>query len=255
VIGSTEIINLNEETLNRPRHIAIIMDGNGRWARHRGGPRAHGHQAGFRTTRDIVEVCGRLRVEALTLFAFSSENWRRPETEVGFLLDLFLRALQSEVAKLHENRVSIQFIGERSAFSAKLQRQMAEAENKTADNTGLKLAIAVNYGGRWDIVNATRRIAADVKTGKLAVQDIDQSLFSDYVSLHNLSEPDLFIRTGGEKRISNYLLWHLAYTELYFTDVLWPDFSEAELNLALDFYAGRQRRFGRTGEQVVDPHA
>jgi len=246
---------VSEELSNRPNHIAIIMDGNGRWARQRGSPRAHGHQAGFRTTRHIVEVCGRLRIDVLTLFAFSSENWRRPETEVGFLLDLFLRALQSEVAKLHENRVCIQFIGERSAFSEKLQRQMAIAEEKTAHNNGLKLAIAVNYGGRWDIVNATRKIAKRVQNGALNPDDIDQDLFSEFISLQNWSEPDLFIRTGGEKRISNYLLWHLAYTELYFTDVLWPDFSEAELARAMDFFASRQRRFGRTGEQVLDPHA
>jgi len=231
------------------------MDGNGRWARSRGGPRAHGHQAGFRTTRDIVEVCGRLQIEALTLFAFSSENWKRPETEVGFLLDLFLRALQSEVAKLHENKVCIRFIGARSAFSDKLQRQMSDAEAKTANNTGLKLAIAVNYGGRWDIVHATKLIAQRVRDGELNPSDIDQTLFSNYVSLPTISDPDLFIRTGGEKRISNYLLWHLAYTELYFTDVLWPDFSETELLQALEFYAGRQRRFGRTGEQVVNPDA
>jgi len=246
---------MSDDLSNRPRHIAIIMDGNGRWARQRGGPRAHGHQAGFRTTRDIVEVCGHLQIEALTLFAFSSENWKRPEKEVGFLLDLFLRALQSEVAKLHENRVSIQFIGERTAFSDKLQRSMADAEAKTRDNTGLKLAIAVNYGGRWDIVNATKAIAERVKAGELATDEIDQDLFSEHVSLSNLPEPDLFIRTGGEKRISNYLLWHLAYTELYFTDILWPDFSEEVLKEALNFYAGRQRRFGRTGEQVVNPDA
>ncbi len=243
---------MSERSDNRPRHIAIIMDGNGRWARQRGGPRAHGHQAGFRTTRDIVEACGKLQIESLTLFAFSSENWKRPETEVGFLLDLFLRALQSEVEKLHENRVRIQFIGERSAFSVKLQAQMDQAEKKTENNDGLKLAIAVNYGGRWDIVNATKRIAEDVQRGKLALDDINQQIFGDYISLSQISEPDLFIRTGGEKRISNYLLWHLAYTELYFTNVLWPDFDESELNEALAFYSGRQRRFGRTGEQLVD---
>jgi len=246
---------MNDTSASPPRHIAIIMDGNGRWARQQGGPRAQGHQAGFRTTRDIVEVCGRLQIESLTLFAFSSENWKRPETEVGFLLDLFLRALKSEVANLHENGVRIHFIGERSAFSSKLQELMSDAEAKTKDNTGLKLTIAVNYGGRWDIVNATRKIAEKVASGKLSIDSIDQQMFAEYVSLSHISEPDLFIRTGGEKRISNYLLWHLAYTELYFTDVLWPDFSENELRKALDFFAGRQRRFGRTGEQVVNPNA
>jgi len=246
---------MSSDSANRPRHIAIIMDGNGRWARQRGGPRTNGHQAGFRNTRDIVEACGKLQIEALTLFAFSSENWKRPEKEVGFLMDLFLRALQSEVAKLHQNNVCMQFIGERSAFSDKLQGSMTAAEEKTRDNTGLKLAIAVNYGGRWDIMNATREIAARVKAGEIEIDDIDSDLFSEHVSLSNLPEPDLFIRTGGEKRISNYLLWHLAYTELYFTDVLWPDFSQTELEHALEIYAGRQRRFGRTGEQVVNHDA
>jgi len=227
------------------------MDGNGRWARQRGRPRASGHQAGFRTTRDIVEACGRQQVEALTLFAFSSENWNRPQQEVGLLMDLFLRALKSEVSKLCENNVRIRFIGERNAFQAKLQHEMNNAEALTRDNTGLKLAIAVNYGGRWDIVNAARQLAFQVSNGTLQPEDIDIDTFSQHVSLSEISEPDLFIRTGGEKRISNYLLWHLAYTELYFTDVLWPDFSELELANALDFYAGRQRRFGRTGDQVV----
>jgi len=189
---------MNDTSASPPRHIAIIMDGNGRWARQQGGPRAQGHQAGFRTTRDIVEVCGRLQIESLTLFAFSSENWKRPETEVGFLLDLFLRALKSEVANLHENGVRIHFIGERSAFSSKLQELMSDAEAKTKDNTGLKLTIAVNYGGRWDIVNATRKIAEKVASGKLSIDSIDQQMFAEYVSLSHISEPDLFIRTGGE---------------------------------------------------------
>lgn len=227
------------------------MDGNGRWARQRGRARASGHQAGFRTTRDIVEACGRQQIEALTLFAFSSENWKRPQQEVGLLMDLFLRALKSEVSKLCENNVNIRFIGERGAFQAKLRQEMDNAENLTRDNTGLKLSIAVNYGGRWDIVNAARQLAFQVQDGRLQPEDIDIDTFSEHVSLSEISEPDLFIRTGGEKRISNYLLWHLAYTELYFTDVLWPDFSEVELANALDFYAGRQRRFGRTGDQVA----
>ncbi len=239
----------------RPRHVAIIMDGNGRWAKKRGRPRAAGHQAGFRTTRDIVEVCARQQIDALTLFAFSSENWKRPETEVGLLMDLFLRALKSEVSKLKENNVSIRFIGERSAFGEKLQHEMNYAEELTKDNDGLKLSIAVNYGGRWDIVNAAKQIARKAKDGSLDPEAVDSDLFSQYVSLSDIGEPDLFIRTGGEKRISNYLLWHLAYTELYFTDVLWPDFSDSELANAIEFFSGRQRRFGRTGEQVQDSHA
>lgn len=239
----------------RPQHVAIIMDGNGRWAKTRGLPRAAGHQSGFRTTRDIVEACARHQIEALTLFAFSSENWNRPEKEVGLLMDLFLRALKSEVSKLHENKVRVRFIGERSAFGEKLQEQMNHAEALTHDNDGLKLSIAVNYGGRWDIVNATKQIAIKVKQGQIDPEAIDADTFAEHVSLSDISDPDLFIRTGGEKRISNYLLWHLAYTELYFTDVLWPDFSDVELVQAFDFYAGRQRRFGRTGEQVQDTNA
>lgn len=239
----------------RPRHIAIIMDGNGRWAKQRGRPRASGHQAGFNTTRQIVEACGRSRIEALTLFAFSSENWKRPKQEVGLLMDLFLRALKSEVGKLCENNVRIRFIGERSAFQGKLGDEMANAEMLTQANTGLELAIAVNYGGRWDIVNAAKALACQVRDGTLDPDSIDAETFSRHVSLAGLPEPDLFIRTGGEKRISNYLLWHLAYTELYFTEVLWPDFSDEELAKAILYFSGRQRRFGQTGEQVVDKNA
>jgi len=238
-----------------PRHVAMIMDGNGRWARQRGRPRASGHQAGFRATREIVEACGHRGIEALTLFAFSSENWRRPETEVGLLMDLFLRALNSEVDKLGDNNVRIRFIGDLTAFQPRLQREMQNAEVQTAENTGLRLAVAVNYGGRWDIVNAARSLAHDVADGKIAPDDIDIEAFSARVTLADVPEPDLFIRTGGEKRISNYLLWHLAYTELYFTDVLWPDFDNDELGRSLDFYAGRQRRFGRTGDQLSSAHA
>jgi len=228
----------------------MIMDGNGRWARQRGRARPAGHQAGFRATRDIVEACARRGIDALTLFAFSSENWRRPETEVGLLMDLFLRALKSEVGKLRDNNVRIRFIGDRTAFQPRLQREMERAEALTVGNRGLELAVAVNYGGRWDIVNAARALAREVEAGRLRPEAIDIEAFSRHVSLAGVTEPDLFIRTGGEKRISNYLLWHLAYTELYFTDVLWPDFGDEELGRALDFYAGRQRRFGRTGEQV-----
>ena len=238
-----------------PKHVAIIMDGNGRWAKNRGLPRAAGHRAGFHTTRDIVEACARRNISALTLFAFSSENWARPEQEVGLLMDLFLRGLKSEVSKLRDNNVCVRFIGERSAFSAKLQQEMANAESVTAGNDGLRLTIAVNYGGRWDIVNATQNLARQVQQGTLQPEDISIESFSDTISLGDLSDPDLFIRTGGEKRISNYLLWHLAYTELYFTDVLYPDFNDAELEQALQFYAGRQRRFGKTGDQVTGNHA
>lgn len=246
---------MNSSSASTPKHIAIIMDGNGRWAKNRGLPRAAGHQAGFRTTRDIVEACARRGINALTLFAFSSENWARPEQEVGLLMDLFLRGLKSEVSKLHDNNVCINFIGERSAFSEKLQNEMSNAESRTVENNGLHLTVAVNYGGRWDIVNAARKLALQVQQGTLQPDDISIEKFSSAVTLSNVSEPDLFIRTGGEKRISNYLLWHLAYTELYFTDVLYPDFNDAELEHAMDFYAGRQRRFGKTGDQVTGKHA
>ncbi len=238
-----------------PKHVAIIMDGNGRWAQNRGLPRAAGHQAGFHATRDIVEACARREIEALTLFAFSSENWARPKQEVGLLMELFLRGLKSEVGKLNDNNVHISFIGERSAFIDKLQNEMFAAESTTASNTGLQLNIAVNYGGRWDIVEAARKLAQLVKEGELEPEDINIENFSEFVTLAQLNDPDLFIRTGGEKRISNYLLWHLAYTELYFTDVLYPDFNDEGLEQALIFYAGRQRRFGKTGAQVTDKHA
>lgn len=246
---------MNSSSDTTPKHIAIIMDGNGRWAKQRGLPRAAGHQAGFRTTRDIVEACARRGIKALTLFAFSSENWARPEQEVGLLMDLFLRGLKSEVSKLHDNNVCINFIGERSAFSEKLQSEMSNAESRTLDNTGLHLSVAVNYGGRWDIVNAARKLALQVQQGTIQPADINIDSFSSAVTLSNVTEPDLFIRTGGEKRISNYLLWHLAYTELYFTDVLYPDFTDAELENAIAFFAGRQRRFGQTGDQVTGKHA
>ncbi|MBX2824831.1 MAG: di-trans,poly-cis-decaprenylcistransferase [Gammaproteobacteria bacterium] len=226
------------------------MDGNGRWAQQRGRPRASGHQAGFKATREIVECCGRREIPALTLFAFSSENWNRPAAEVNRLMDLFLGALKSEVSKLNENNVRVQFVGERSAFSANLQREMTQAEQKTLNNTGLKLAIAVNYGGRWDIVEGCKRLASKVEAGVMNVDQITPEVFSNHISLPDCGEPDLFIRTGGEQRISNYLLWHLAYTELYFTDVLWPDFNDDELQKALHFFDSRERRFGRTGEQL-----
>lgn len=233
-----------------PKHIAIIMDGNGRWATKRGLMRAAGHQAGFKATRNIVECCGARQIKALTLFAFSSENWRRPESEVGWLMDLFLGALKSEVGKLKANNVHMRFIGERSAFSDKLQTEMRKAEAETRDNTGLKLSIAVNYGGRWDIVDTAKQLAVKVRNGEMAVDDITVDSFHNHISLSDCGEPDLLIRTGGEQRISNYLLWHLAYSELYFTDVLWPDFSDSELGKAIEFFGGRQRRYGKTGEQV-----
>ncbi|WP_455366039.1 isoprenyl transferase [Kaarinaea lacus] len=233
-----------------PRHIAIIMDGNGRWAKNRLMPRFAGHKAGVEAVRGVVENCARKGVEVLTLFAFSSENWRRPAKEVGLLMDLLHTALGREVKRLKENNVRLRFIGDRSAFSAKLQERLREGERETKSNEGLTLVVALNYGGMWDIAHAARLIASRVQEGQLDVQDVDEELFGDYLSVSDLPNPDLFIRTGGEMRISNFLLWQLAYTELYFTDTLWPDFDEQTLNEALASFARRQRRFGRTSEQV-----
>lgn len=233
-----------------PRHVAIIMDGNGRWARKRLLPRFAGHQAGLETVRLAVKLCLEKGIETLTLFAFSSENWRRPPEEVGLLMDLFLGALEREVRKLNEHGVRLRIIGERSAFSAELQRRIAEAEELTADNTALNLVIAANYGGRWDITQAARRLAEAVRNGLLEPAEITLDCLAGQLSLADLPEPDLFIRTGGEQRISNFLLWQLAYTELYFTPILWPDFDAAAFEDALASFATRQRRFGRTGEQV-----
>lgn len=234
----------------QPRHIAIIMDGNGRWARRRFAPRTEGHRVGVRAARNIVEACVERGIEALTLFAFSSENWKRPASEVGVLMDLFLRALRAEVGRLNENGVQLRFIGDREAFNETLQGEMAQAEALTAGNRKLDLTIAVGYGGRWDITQAARRLAEDVAAGRLRPDEIHADQLAARLSLADLPEPDLFIRTGGEHRISNYLLWQLAYTELWFTDILWPDFDGAALDEAIDFFRGRQRRFGQTAEQV-----
>ncbi|HSN19012.1 MAG TPA: polyprenyl diphosphate synthase [Gammaproteobacteria bacterium] len=228
-----------------PAHIAIIMDGNGRWAKSRGLMRHAGHKAGLDTARTIIEHCAERKVGVLTLFTFSSENWQRPETEVGLLMELFLMALGKDVRDLHKNGIRVRFIGDRAAFSTKLQAGMAEAEALTAANPRMLLNIAVGYGGRWDILDAARRLAA---AGRL--QDIDEAGFAAAMSLGGVPDPDLFIRTGGERRISNFLLWNLAYTELYFTDLLWPDFGKPQLDEAIAWFQARQRRFGKTGEQV-----
>lgn len=233
-----------------PRHVAVIMDGNGRWANKRHLPRIVGHRAGVQAVRGIVESCARKNVEALTLFAFSSENWRRPEQEVSLLMDLFLSSLKREVTRLHENGIRLRIIGDTSRFSDKLQQQIDVAETLTRGNLGLQLAIAVNYGGRWDIAQAARRLAGEVANGRMPSDAIDEHSLQQHLALSDLPEPDLFIRTGGEQRVSNFLLWQLAYTELYFTDTLWPDFDNQAFELALQSFASRQRRFGRTGEQV-----
>jgi len=235
---------------NLPRHIAIIMDGNGRWAKNRSLPRFAGHRAGVEAVRGVVKACAAKGVEALTLFAFSSENWRRPQKEVGLLMELLYTALSHEVKKLHKNNVQLSFIGDRSRFDEKMRAQLEKSEQLTAQNTGLKLVVAVNYGGKWDLTQAMKKIAQQVKSGELAVEDIDADTVDQALSLYGLPVPDLFIRTGGEKRISNFLLWQLAYTELYFTDVLWPDFNDVELDRAISSFSSRERRFGQTSEQV-----
>jgi len=233
-----------------PRHIAIIMDGNGRWAKSRYLPRTAGHHAGVGSVRKVIEYCGTAGVEVLTLFAFSSENWRRPQQEVSVLMGLFLSTLEREAERLHKKNVRLRVIGDRTVFAAELQEKIAAVESLTAENDGLNLVIAANYGGRWEITQAVRRVAAQAAAGLLDPDAITAEVLASHFELVGLPEPDLFIRTGGEKRISNFLLWQLAYTELYFTDTLWPDFDEAALEEAIKDYAGRQRRFGYTGEQV-----
>jgi undecaprenyl diphosphate synthase len=237
-------------TTKLPSHIAIIMDGNGRWARRRMLPRTAGHRAGVKATRTIVEACGRLGIPALTMFAFSSENWRRPADEVGALMKLFLQTLREESRRLDSNDVRLRIIGDRSDFPEALQREVAAAEALTAENKGLQLNIAANYGGRWDIVNAAKALIQEVLSGRVDASQVDEERFASYLSLAELPEPDLFIRTGGEQRVSNFLLWHLAYTEFYFTETLWPDFDVRSLEEAIGAFASRQRRFGLTGEQV-----
>ena len=238
---------------NNPRHIAIIMDGNGRWAQKKLMPRIIGNRAGVKAVRRIVEYCAQQGIEVLTLFAFSSENWRRPKDEVSLLMNLFMATLQTEINRLHENNIRLRFIGDIVSFDAKLQAKIAAGVVQTQQNTGLTLVIAANYGGRWDLAEAAKAIAADVLAGEIAITDINEDLMHQHLALADLPEPDLFIRTGGEQRISNFLLWQLAYTELYFTDALWPDFDQAALEQAIISYKGRQRRFGRTGDQVLNP--
>jgi len=233
-----------------PKHIAIIMDGNGRWAKKRFLPRVAGHKSGVKVVRKIVEYCAKNSIQALTIFAFSSENWKRPKKEVSSLMDLFFSSLEKEVKGLNENKVRIQFIGDRAEFSEKLQEKILSSEELTKDNTGLVLSIAANYGGRWDITNALKQIITEIENGVLSKDDVDEECISQHMSLNLLPEPDLFIRTGGEERISNFLMWQLAYTELYFTDTLWPDFNEIEIEKAINNFMKRQRRFGHTSEQV-----
>ncbi len=242
--SSTRII---PDTASVPRHIAIIMDGNGRWAKQRYMPRVMGHQRGVESLREAVRVCRDLGVGYLTVFAFSSENWRRPAEEVSFLMSLFLMMLEREVDNLHKNNIRLKIIGERSRFDEKLRKTMQDAEQLTVGNTGLTLTIAANYGGRWDVMRAVHLLLQDHPELTTTFTEDD---LHPYLSLSEAPEPDLFIRTGGEQRISNFMLWQLAYTELYFTDTLWPAFNRKELELAITSYQQRERRFGRTSEQL-----
>jgi undecaprenyl diphosphate synthase len=232
-----------------PRHVAIIMDGNGRWASNRMMPRVAGHSEGLNAVRKIVQECRRIGVEYLTVFAFSSENWRRPPEEVGFLMKLFLKSLKGEVSRLVENDICLRLIGDLSRFDHAIQEMIEFSEAKTANCKALTFTIAANYGGRWDILQAMQRCVA--ANPNLKPEDISEELLQPYLSMAYAPEPDLFIRTGGEQRVSNFLLWQLAYTELYFTDVLWPDFDEVQLHKAFDWFSQRERRFGRTSAQLA----
>jgi undecaprenyl diphosphate synthase len=259
--SSTQVIPAVSDV---PRHVCVIMDGNGRWARGRFMPRVAGHKRGVEAVRESVKACREFGVEYLTLFAFSSENWRRPADEVSVLMQLFLRALENEVAKLHENQIRFRVVGDLTPFDAKIREHIARGEELTRNNTKLTLTVAVNYGGRWDILQATNkamqekaqhwRASSDENGLKspsiLGFDQIKECDIAQHLSMSYAPEPDLFIRTGGEQRISNFLLWQLAYTEFYFTDELWPDFNRASMSRAIDSYRARERRFGRTSEQV-----
>jgi undecaprenyl diphosphate synthase len=244
--------SLTTESQLIPEHVCIIMDGNGRWAKKRLMPRTFGHRKGVTVTRDSIEFFARAGVGHLTLFAFSSENWNRPKEEVSTLMELFFRSLKDNSAELNSKNIRIRFIGEREAFSQTLQNQIADTEALTLNNDVMVLNIAANYGGQWDILNAVKKVAARVERREIAPDHIDQAMLESELSLADTPNPDLFIRTGGEHRMSNFLLWQWVYTEFYFTDVLWPDFSEQEMQKALDDYAKRQRRYGKTGDQIVE---
>jgi undecaprenyl diphosphate synthase len=236
--------------LSMPEHVAIIMDGNGRWAKKKGKIRTFGHKAGVKAVRASVSYALKNGVKVLTLFAFSSENWNRPAEEVGVLMELFKMVLGSEVKKLHKNNVRLNIIGDTSRFDSKLVEKISQAQTLTESNNSLVLNIAANYGGRWDIVNAAKQLMSEVQAGNLALADIDEDKFEQFTCVANLPAVDLLIRTGGEQRISNFLLWQIAYAELYFSEDYWPDFNEAAFHVAVQAFTDRQRRFGKTGEQV-----
>jgi Undecaprenyl pyrophosphate synthetase (EC 2.5.1.31) len=245
-VSSTQSVPDSGDT---PRHVAIIMDGNGRWAKKRLLPRVAGHRKGVEALRGVIRACAERGIGHLTVFAFSSENWRRPADEVSLLMELFMRALENEVAKLHENGIRFRMIGDLAPFSARIQTLIREAEALTAHNTRLTFTVAANYGGRWDVLQAVRKLIAS----GVAADAISEADLAAQLCLADMPEPDLFIRTGGEQRISNFLLWQLAYTELCFSDALWPDFDAAALDAAIASYRRRERRFGRTSEQLRNP--
>lgn len=241
---------MNEQS-NIPRHIAIVMDGNGRWARAKHRPRFMGHKKGVEAVREIVKASAEFGVECLSLFAFSSENWKRPEEEISNLMGLFMMALEREAKALARNNVRLRIVGDLGKFSEKLQDKIRQVEALTEASTGLQLIVAANYGGRWDVTNATKTLLTKVNNKELELEQISEDEISNHLSTAGIPDPDLFIRTGGEKRISNFLIWQMAYTELYFTDILWPDFDKESLSNAIHDYSSRQRRFGKTSEQVI----
>ena len=243
---------MSEETRPVPQHIAIIMDGNGRWAKQRKQPRFMGHRAGVKAVENIVKHCVKSNISVLSLFAFSSENWRRPTKEVSLLMELFALSLKQQAKRLHKNNIRLCIIGDISKFSESLQKQITLAEQLTANNSGLTINIAANYGGRWDITQSVQQLAEKVKAGELEPEDITEDTIAKGLTTASLTEPDLFIRTGGEQRVSNFLLWQMAYTEFYFTETLWPDFIDTELDKAIDSFCQRERRFGKTSEQIQD---
>lgn len=233
-----------------PNHVAIIMDGNGRWAKSRHLPRTSGHKAGMKVARDMTIACAQKGIQTLSLFAFGYENWQRPEREVHFLMNLFVEGLSREMDALQKNNVQLRIIGDHEQLSDRLKHQIKEASMATANNTGLQLVIALNYSGRWDILSGVKKLMAQVEQGHIKSTEINETLFSNYLSTMNIPDPDLLIRTSGEQRMSNFMLWQCAYTEFYFTQTMWPDFDSQAFEEALTFFASRERRFGKITEQL-----
>lgn len=233
-----------------PEHIAIIMDGNGRWAKSKGKARVWGHRKGVRSVRDIVETCGQLGVKYLTLYAFSTENWKRPKDEVSMLMRLLVSSLRQEINSLHDNNVRLAVIGELSKLPKEAQNELLDSIDRTSKNTGLTLTLALSYSGRWDITRAMKRVAMDVRSGKISPEDVSEDTIAQYLSTSEMPDPDLLIRTSGELRISNFLLWQLAYTEIFISDCFWPEFRREKLYDAIRAFQNRERRFGMVSEQL-----